>query len=101
MTDEVLASEGGENVDLSTEELSTEIGTLAESEAAASEDSSSEAAVADAAEEIQDAIDGGADPEEIKEKLMREYLAEVWYKQNSNGDLNHFKQNLNRDYWLS
>lgn len=39
--------------------------------------------------------------QEIKEELMRVYLAEVWYKQNSNGDLNHFKQNLNRDYWLS
>lgn len=40
-------------------------------------------------------------PQETKKALMKAYLLEVWFKQNSNSDLNHFKQNLKRDYWLS
>lgn len=40
-------------------------------------------------------------PAEIKQELMRKYLLEIWFKQNSNGDLDHFKRNLNQDYWVT
>lgn len=40
-------------------------------------------------------------PADIKQQLMRKYLLEIWFKQNSNGNLDHFKGSLNRDYWLT
>lgn len=40
-------------------------------------------------------------PVDVKNDLMRRYLLEVWYTQNSNSDLEHFKSSLKRDYWLT
>ena len=39
-------------------------------------------------------------PAKTKEELIRRYLLEVWFKQNSNGDLKHFKNSLKKDYWF-
>jgi len=39
-------------------------------------------------------------PADIKQQLMKRYLMEIWFDQNSGGDLKHFKNNLSRDYWL-
>jgi len=39
-------------------------------------------------------------PVEVREQLMRRYLLEIWFKQNSKGDLEHFRDSLKRDYWL-
>lgn len=39
-------------------------------------------------------------PANIKQQLMRKYLLEIWLDQNSGGDLQHFKESLNRDFWL-
>jgi hypothetical protein len=39
-------------------------------------------------------------PANVKDDLMQRYLLEVWFKQNSKGDLEHFKSSLKRDYWL-
>lgn len=38
---------------------------------------------------------------DIKQDLMRKYLLEIWYKQNSDSNLDHFKRNLNQDYWVA
>lgn len=38
---------------------------------------------------------------DVKQELMRKYLLEVWFKQNSNSNLDHFKRNLNQDYWVA
>jgi hypothetical protein len=40
-------------------------------------------------------------PVDIKQQLMKEYLLEIWFKQNSDGNLDHFKSNLNRKYWIT
>jgi hypothetical protein len=39
-------------------------------------------------------------PANVKNDLMRRYLLEVWFEQNSKGDLEHFKSSLKKDYWL-
>lgn len=39
-------------------------------------------------------------PADIKQQLMKKYLLEIWLNQNSGGDLQHFKQSLNRDFWV-
>lgn len=38
-------------------------------------------------------------PAHIKQELMKRYLLEVWFNQNSKGNLEFFKSSLNRDYW--
>ena len=38
-------------------------------------------------------------PANVKNDLMRRYLLEVWFEQNSKGDLKHFKSSLKKDYW--
>lgn len=39
-------------------------------------------------------------PEKIKSELIKRYLLEVWFQQNSNGDLKSFKDSLKKDYWF-
>ena len=39
-------------------------------------------------------------PSDFKQQLMKKYLLEIWLSQNSGGDLQHFKQSLDRDFWL-
>jgi len=36
----------------------------------------------------------------VKDDLLRKYLLEVWFKQNSKSDFEHFKGSLVKDYWL-
>lgn len=40
-------------------------------------------------------------PADVKQQLMRKYLLEVWFEQNSNGNLDHFKRNLKKDFWVT
>jgi len=37
--------------------------------------------------------------QQVKEQLARKYLFEIWFKQNSNGDLENFRGSLREDYW--
>ncbi len=39
-------------------------------------------------------------PADVKQSLMKRYLLEIWFNQNSNSDLDYFKQSLNKDFWL-
>lgn len=39
-------------------------------------------------------------PVDVKNKVIKQYLLEVWFEKNSKSDLKHFKDSLAKDYWF-
>ena len=39
-------------------------------------------------------------PADIRDEIVRKYLLEIWFKQNSKSDLKHFTDSLAKDYWF-
>lgn len=38
-------------------------------------------------------------PNDVRQQIMKDHIQKIWFEQNTNGDFQKFKSNINLNYW--